>query len=47
MFRLIRLLIFTAAAFVAGIVYQMVQHSEKCSQAGGEVVRGICTGENR
>ncbi len=42
MFRLIRLAMFTAIAFVAGLLYERFQASERCAAAGGEQVRGLC-----
>ncbi|MCF6444206.1 hypothetical protein [Nereida sp. MMG025] len=42
MFRLIRLVMFTGAAFVAGIVYQMSSYNTACETAGGTISNSIC-----
>ena len=47
MFGLIRLVIFTGAAFVAGMLYQSLQHRAACTDAGGTMVEGFCHGAAR
>ncbi|WP_208350809.1 hypothetical protein [Pseudaestuariivita rosea] len=47
MFRLIRIVFFIGAVFLAGMIYQMMQHRENCNQAGGRVSGGLCVGEDR
>jgi len=42
MFRLMRLIMFVGAAFLAGIVYQMGNTSEACENAGGTIRNSIC-----
>ncbi len=44
MFRLIRLLMFTAIAFLVGLFYERSQQMERCKLAGGKLVQGICKG---
>jgi hypothetical protein len=42
MFRLIRLLMFTAIAFVTGLLYERFQQAERCRAAGGQQVGELC-----
>ncbi|MEL7258860.1 MAG: hypothetical protein AAFN80_13595 [Pseudomonadota bacterium] len=43
MFRLIRLVIFTMLAFVAGVFYERLNTSEACEALGGDMAGGLCT----
>jgi len=42
MFRLIRLVIFVFAAFMAGIIWGDIQGREACNGYGGVWTTGIC-----
>jgi len=42
MFGLVRLVIFAAVAFVAGVLYERNNASEACKAAGGQYARGLC-----
>lgn len=42
MFRLIRLVIFTLFAFLAGVFYERLNAKEACVAAGGEPGNGLC-----
>lgn len=42
MFRLIRLMMFTAIAFISGLFYERSQQIERCKEAGGKQVQGLC-----
>ena len=44
MFKLIRLAIFSALAFFAGVMIERFQMSESCVGAGGAVRGGLCRG---
>lgn len=44
MFGLIRLPILLAIAFVVGLFYERNAHGERCTEAGGRVVSGLCQG---
>ena len=42
MFGLVRLVVFAAVAFVAGVLYERHNASEACDAAGGQFARGLC-----
>ncbi|WP_338550067.1 hypothetical protein [Roseovarius phycicola] len=42
MFRLIRLVIFTMLAFVAGVFYERSNTSQACDALGGDMAGGLC-----
>jgi len=44
MFRPVRLILLIAAAFLAGLMVERYNVSEKCKQAGGKVDAGLCRG---
>lgn len=44
MFGLIRLVILTMFAFVAGLLYERANAGERCGAAGGEMQAGLCVG---
>ncbi len=47
MFRLIRFIVFLAAVFVAGILYERNGMADNCLDRGGHVVKGICIGARK
>lgn len=44
MFRPVRLILFVAIAFVIGVFYERLQHSERCTNAGGSISQNLCMG---
>ena len=44
MFKPIRLLILILFAFLAGVLFERNNTSEKCSTAGGQMDAGLCLG---
>ena len=42
MFRLIRLVIFCAVAFIAGVLYERANTSAACDAVSGFSVNGLC-----
>ncbi|MEE4187091.1 MAG: hypothetical protein V2I76_01410 [Roseobacter sp.] len=44
MFKPIRLVILLGAAFLAGLLFERYNSSEKCVQAGGSMDAGLCRG---
>ncbi|WP_165586925.1 hypothetical protein [Pseudaestuariivita atlantica] len=42
MFRLFRLVLFVTLAFVAGIVWERAQESERCAARAGIMEDGLC-----
>ncbi len=42
--RPFRTLIILAVAFVAGLVFERSQHTDRCLDRGGAVDQGICVG---
>ncbi|MGA9250948.1 MAG: hypothetical protein WBV78_20750 [Roseobacter sp.] len=44
MFKPVRLLILISAAFLAGLMVERYNVSEKCKQAGGTMDAGLCRG---
>jgi hypothetical protein len=47
MFKLIRLPVFAAIAFLAGIFHERNTHTERCTAAGGQVSEGLCEGARK
>lgn len=45
MFRLLRLIIFTAFAFVAGVLYERSNAKAACEAGGGLWIDDICVGQ--
>ena len=46
MFRLLRLIIFTAFAFIAGVLYERSNAEEACNAGGGLWIDNICVGRD-
>ncbi len=44
MFKLIRLPVFAAIAFLAGIFHERNAHTDRCTAVGGQVAEGLCKG---
>ena len=47
MFKLIRLPVLVALAFLAGIFHERNSHAGRCSTAGGSVADGLCEGATK
>ncbi len=44
MFRLLRLIIFTACAFIVGVLYERSNAQTTCQNGGGLWIDNICVG---
>jgi hypothetical protein len=44
MFRLLRLIIFTGCAFIAGVLYERNNAQTACNEGGGLWIDNICVG---
>ena len=44
MFGVLRLILFTACAFVVGVLYERANTGNLCTQEGGVLTGGVCRG---